>query len=128
MDQFERTKEQREQSWAKWRDLISEQQSGKRIAGFCRERSVREWQFHEWKKRLRETEALQFLELKARPAAESRQPAAALPIISPVSLSGQQMEIRLKRGFSFVVGPGFNTKQVRLRIWRLRSIWKQTAE
>ncbi|HLG95875.1 MAG TPA: hypothetical protein VKX49_06150 [Bryobacteraceae bacterium] len=107
-------KEQRKQSWAKWRDLISEQQQhGKSIAGLCGERGLREWQFHEWKKRLRETQASQFLELRVRPAAESRQPAAVLPIISPISLSGQQIEIRLNRGRSLVVGPGFDAQHLR---------------
>jgi hypothetical protein len=66
------------------------------------------WQFHEWKKRLRGTEASRFLELRVRPAAESRQPTAALPITSPVSLSDQQIEIRLKRGRSLVMEPGFD--------------------
>jgi hypothetical protein len=43
----------REQPRAKWCNLISEQQqSGKSIAGFCRERGLRAWQFYEWKKRL----------------------------------------------------------------------------
>ncbi len=57
---------------------------------------MRVWQFHKWKKRLRETGAAQFLEVKVRPAAvESRQAAAA---------SGQGIEIQLNRGRSLVVG------------------------
>jgi hypothetical protein len=81
--------EQREQLWAKWLDLISEQQqSGKSIAGFCRERGLRVWQFYEWKKRLREGEASQFFEVKVGLDAGSGRPAAA---------RGQAIEIRLKR-------------------------------
>jgi len=105
--------EQREQARAKWRDLISEQQqSGKSIAGFCRGRGLRAWQFYEWKKRLRETEASQFLEVRVRPAAESRQPAAA---------HDQAIEIRLNRGRSLVVEPGFDAHHLRALLSVLES-------
>lgn len=105
--------EQREQARAKWRDLISEQrQSGKSIAGFCRGRGLRAWQFYEWKKRLRETEASRFLEVRVRPAAESRQPAAG---------HDQGIEIRLNRGRSLVVEPGFDAHHLRALLAVLES-------
>lgn len=106
--------EQREQARAKWRDLISQQeQSGKSIAGFCRERSLRAWQFYEWKKRLRETEAPQFLEVRVRPAAaESRQPTGA---------HAQGIEIRLNHGRSLVVEPGFDAHHLRALLAVLES-------
>ncbi len=105
--------EQREQARAKWRDLISEQQqSGKSIAGFCRERGLRTWHFYEWKKRLSETEASQFLEVRVRPAAESRQPAA---------VHGQGIEIRLNHGRSLVVEPGFDAHHLRALLAVLES-------
>ncbi|MDT7817653.1 MAG: hypothetical protein QOJ51_1812 [Acidobacteriaceae bacterium] len=44
---------------AKWLELVSEQhQSGQSVAAFCSERGLRAWQFYEWKKRLRESEAV----------------------------------------------------------------------
>ena len=105
--------EQREQARAKWRDLISEQQqSGKSIAGFCRGRGLRAWQFYEWKKRLRETGASQFLEVRVRPAVESRQSAAA---------HDQAIEIRLNRGRSLVVEPGFDAHHLRALLAVLES-------
>ena len=105
--------EQREQARAKWRDLISEQQqSGKSIAGFCRGRGLRAWQFYEWKKRLRETEGPQFLEVRVRPAVESRQSAAA---------HDQAIEIRLNRGRSLVVEPGFDAHHLRALLAVLES-------
>ena len=105
--------EQREQGRAKWRDLISEQQqSGKSIAEFCRERGLRAWQFYEWKKRLKESEASQFLEVRVRPAAESREPAAA---------HGQGIEIRLNGGRSLVVERGFDAQHLRALLAVLES-------
>jgi len=69
--------------------LISEQQqSGKSIAGFCRERGLREWQFQEW-----------------------------------ISLSGQQIEIRLKGGRSLVVGSGFDAQH----LWALLAVLESEA-
>jgi hypothetical protein len=54
-------KEYSPEAWAKWRRLISEQrQSGKSVAVFCEERGLREWQYYEWKKRLREARTAQF--------------------------------------------------------------------
>lgn len=107
--------ERREQARAKWRDLIAEQQqSGKSIAGFCRGRGLRAWQFYEWKKRLRETEASQFLEVRVRPGAESRQPAAR---------HDQGIEIRLNRGRSLVVEPGFDAHH----LWALLAVLESEA-
>lgn len=103
----------REQPRAKWCDLISEQQqSGKSIAGFCRERGLRAWQFYEWKKRLSETEASQFLEVRVGPAAESKQPAPA---------HDQGIEIRLNHGRSLLVEPGFDAQHLRALLAVLES-------
>lgn len=105
--------EQREQARAKWRDLISEQQqSGKSIAGFCRGRGLRAWQFYEWKKRLRETGAAEFLEVGVRPAAKSKQPVAS---------HDQAIEIRLNRDRSLVVDPGFDAHHLRALLAVLES-------
>ena len=46
-------------------ELVSEQsQSGQTVAAFCRERGLRDSQFYEWKKRVREAEAAKFVEVK----------------------------------------------------------------
>jgi hypothetical protein len=40
---------------AKWRSLVSEQEeSGQRVAAFCRARGLSESLFHYWKKRLKQ--------------------------------------------------------------------------
>lgn len=102
--------EQREQARAKWRDLISEQQqSGKSIAGFCRGRGLRAWQFYEWKKRLKETAGSRFLEVRVRPAAEPGEP------------RDRAIEIRLNRGRSLVVEPGFDAHHLRALLAVLES-------
>ena|ERR1022692_1508712 len=41
--------QRREQAWAKWRDLVSEQeQSGQSVAAFCRDRELARSQFKLW--------------------------------------------------------------------------------
>src|ERR1700741_5425945 len=90
----------RADEWAKWRDVISEQQqSGKSVAAFCRERDLRDWQFYEWKKRLRESEAARFVEVEVKPVAKTTLPDA---------VHGQSIEVRLKGGRSLVVEAGFH--------------------
>ncbi len=46
--------QQHEKQRKRWRGMLLEQQaSGQSIVAFCRERGLREWQFYNWKKRLR---------------------------------------------------------------------------
>ena len=55
--------------WGKWRAIVSEQiASGQSVAAFCKERGVTSSQLFAWKKRLREAEKAQFVEVQARPA------------------------------------------------------------
>ena len=50
------------EEWAKWRGLVSEQiASGQTVAAFCRDRGLRDWQFYDWKKRVREAGASKFV-------------------------------------------------------------------
>jgi hypothetical protein len=91
--------------WGKWRGLISEQrQSGQKVAAFCRDRGLREWQFFAWKKRLREAEAAQFVEVEVRPAEAARRPTGE---------HGRGIEIRLSKGRSLMVEPGFDANHLR---------------
>ena len=99
----------RAEEWAKWCGLVFEQgQSGRSVATFCRECSLREWQFYEWKKRLRHAEAAQFVEV--RPAAEPVQSSAA---------GNHAIEVRLAGGRSLVVAPGFDAGHLRALLFVL---------
>lgn len=90
---------------AKWRQLVSEQQaSGKIVAEFCREREVPESQMFSWKKRLREAEAAKFVEVAVETTAETGEGSV---------VSGGAIEVRLSRGCSVVVEPGFDARHLR---------------
>ena len=94
--------QQKPEAWTQWRALISEQQrSGQSVAAFCRERGLRDGQFYDWKKRLRQREAEPFMAIQIA-AAET--PGAPLPA---APLSSVPIEIRLSRGWSVLVGPAF---------------------
>jgi hypothetical protein len=98
--------QRREQAWAKWRHLVSEQaQSGQSIAGFCRDRGLPGSHFFYWKKRLREAVAPQFVELQLAKASE--------PGVQAHPALGTSIEVRLSNGRSLIVGPGFDANHVR---------------
>jgi hypothetical protein len=94
----------KEEDLARWRGLVSEQvASGKSAALFCRDRGLRIWQFYEWKKRLRPTEAAPFI------AVEVASTEAASP--QPAPMSG--IELRHRRGWSVIVEPDFDASHLR---------------
>ena len=98
---------------AKWREVIFEQQqSGKSVAAYCQERGLRAWQFYEWKKRLRESEAAPFVEVEVKPVAKTTLPDA---------VHGQAIEVRLKGGRSLVVEAGFDAHHLRALLRVLES-------
>ena len=74
--------------WGKWRAIVSEQiASGQSVAAFCKERGVTSSQLFAWKKRLREAEKAQFVEVQVRPAEPlfdvvNRQQARAIEVSS----------------------------------------------
>ena len=93
------------EQWAKWRGLVSEQlSSGQTVAAFCRDRGIRDSQFYDWKKRVREGEAAKFVEVKVKASSEQREPA---PERYPA------IEIRLSNGRSLLVGPVFDASHLR---------------
>jgi hypothetical protein len=99
------------QAWAKWRKVVSEQAgSGQSVAAFCRERGVCAPLFFAWKKRLREAEAGEFVEVKL--AAAEREPRAGREAAIP----GAAIEIRLKNDRCLLVGPGFDANHLRARL------------
>lgn len=78
--------------------------SGQTMAAFCRDRGIRDSQFYDWKKRLRESEAAKFAEVKMKASCEQRTPA---PERYPA------IEIRLSKGRSILVEPGFDASHLR---------------
>ena len=99
-------RQRKSEAWAKWREIVAEQtQSGRGIAAFCRERGVKSGQFFAWKKRLREGEAAQFAAVEVVPDAEKKR--------AEPEMHGWSIEVRLGRGRSLVVEPGFDAYHLR---------------
>jgi transposase-like protein len=97
-------KQQRAELRAKWRELLSEQlSSGQTVAAFCRDRGIRDSQFYDWKKRVREGEGTKFVEVKVKASSEQRTPA---PERYPA------IEIRLSNGRSILVEPRFDASHL----------------
>jgi transposase-like protein len=98
-------KQLRVELWMKWRGVVSEQsQSGQTVAAFCRARGIRDSQFYDWKKRIREGESAKFVEVKLKEPSEQRTPA---PERYPA------IEIRLSKGRSILVERGFDASHLR---------------
>jgi hypothetical protein len=114
-----------EAALARWRVLVSDQTaSGKSVAAFCRERGLRDWQFYDWKKRLRRAAASPFLAVQVA-LKETPEP-APLPTPEPaVSETAQSagIELRHRRGWSLIVTPGFDTCHLR----RLLSVMERES-
>jgi hypothetical protein len=99
-------RQRKAEAWTKWRGLVAEQnQSGQSAGAFCRERGLRSGQFFAWKKRLRDTEAPKFVAVEVAPVRETKRAA-------PVLGSGA-IKVRLCRGRSLVVEPGFDAVHLR---------------
>lgn len=102
-------RQRKSEAWTKWRALVAEQnQSGHSVAAFCSERDLRSGQFFAWKKRLREAEAAQFVAVEVAPVAETKRPATVV--------HSRAIEVRLSRGRSLVVEPGFDAHHLRALI------------
>jgi transposase-like protein len=98
-------RQSRTEQRAKWRGLFLEQlSSGQTVAAFCRDRGIRDSQFYDWKKRIREGEAAKFVEVKVKPSSEQRRPT---PERYPA------IEIRLNKGRSLLIEPGFDASHLR---------------
>jgi hypothetical protein len=98
-------KQLRAELWTKWRGLVSEQsQSGQTVSAFCRDRGLRDSLFYDWKKRIREVEAAKFVEVKVKDSSEQKKP---VPEHYPA------IEVRLSKGRSLLVEPGFDASHLR---------------
>jgi hypothetical protein len=86
--------------------LVEEQnKSGQSVAVFCRERGLKSGQFFAWKKRLREPEAAKFVAVEVAPDTEAKRTGSAA--------HHGGIEVRLSRGRSLVVEPGFDAHHLR---------------
>ena len=93
------------ETWTKWRGLICEQgQSGQSVAAFCRDRGLRGSMFYKWKKRLEENDGAQFVEVKVVACGEAVRPGLA---------NSRAIEVRLNKGRSLAVEPGFDANHLR---------------
>ena len=93
------------ETWSRWRGLVTEQRdSGKSVAGFCRERGLPVSQMFAWRRRLREPEVAQFVEIDVKPCSES---------LHVVPVGSAAIEVRLARGRSLMVEPGFDVHHLR---------------
>jgi hypothetical protein len=91
---------------ANWHSLISEQkQSGQSVAAFCRARGLPEPRFYYWKKRLRDAERPQFVELQLAKVPLSLRHSHSAP--------GPAIEVRLGKGRSLMVPPDFDASHLR---------------
>lgn len=90
---------------AKWRGLVSEQeQSGKTVAEFCRERGIARSKLYLWRQRCVGAKAASgFVRLRVARAAEAER----------VATAGKGIAVRLAGGRSLVVEPGFDACHLR---------------
>jgi len=95
--------QRREQAWAKWRDLVAEQeQSGLSVAAFCRDRELAQSRLTYWKRRVREAVKAPFVEVQlAEPRVQAR------------ALGSTTIEVRLKNGRSLMVAARFDARHLR---------------
>lgn len=109
--------QQHEEQRKQWRELFAAQkESGQSIVAFCRERGLREWQFHEWKKRLHpKTESFVAVEVVASQPTVVTVPLPANP--------STPLEVRLRSGRSVLVGSDFEASHLR----RLLHVLEQEA-
>ena len=96
-------KQEKSEAWAKWGRLVAEQgTSGQTVSRFCIDRGLSTGQFYAWKKRLRDGEGANFVALELSPMLEAKWPSIRRAI-----------EVKLERGRSLVVEPGFDPHHLR---------------
>ena len=98
---------------AKWRGLISEQeQSGKTVAEFCRDRGIAASKLYSWKRRCVGDKATSgFVRLRAAPAVKTE----------PFAKARRGIEVRLLGGRSLMVESGFDASLLRALLAVLES-------
>ncbi len=98
----------KEEERARWRGWLAKQKaSGQSVTVFCRERGLREWQFYEWKKRLRPSPTEPFVAVEV---IASKPTMVTAPLTSE---PGASLEVRLRSGRSVLVEPDFAADHLR---------------
>jgi len=90
-----------------WSRLIAEQEaSGQTARRFCRERGIGEYSFYKWRRRLRQTDAVQFALLETAPA----------PAASP----DYMLELLLRNGERLRIGSHVDATTLRMVLAAVR--------
>jgi macrodomain Ter protein organizer (MatP/YcbG family) len=101
---------ERKKAWTKWRKLVNRQsKSGESVTAYCQARGLSAPQFFYWKKKLRELEANQFVEVKM---VSSRMPPEA---------AGAGIEVRLRNDIRLQVPRGFDADHLQALLVVLES-------
>jgi hypothetical protein len=91
------------ETYSKWHGLISEQHdSGQSVRAFCQGRGLTTSQFFAWKKRLRESGAEQFVEVRLERSS-----------VVPPKAHSVAIEVQLAEGRRIRVEPGFDPDHLR---------------
>jgi len=98
------------EAWARRQKLVAEQgRSGLSVAAFCRERKLCAPYFFAWKKRLNQAGAERFVPVRIVDAGGA------------VSAGRQAIELRLSRGCSLMVEPGFDAADLLVLVTTLET-------
>jgi hypothetical protein len=98
-------REQRRRYWSK---LIAEQEaSGQKARPFCRERGIGEYSFYKWRRRLRQSDTVQFALLETAPAA--------------ITIPDSALELVLGNGERLRIANGVDAATLRLVLGAVRS-------
>ncbi len=98
----------REQQRRYWSKLIAEQEaSGQKARPFCRERGIGEYSFYRWRRRLRQTDTVEFALLETVPAA--------------IAVPDSALELVLGNGERLRIANGVDAATLRLVLDAVRS-------
>ena len=98
----------REQRRKYWSQLIAEQEaSGQKARPFCRERGIGEYSFYKWRRRLRQSDTVQFALLQTAPAA--------------ITIPDSVLEFVLRNGERLRIANGVDAATLRLVLGAVRS-------
>ncbi len=98
----------REQRRKYWSTLIAEQEaSGQKARPFCRERGIGEYSFYKWRRRLRQSDTVQFALLETAPDA--------------IPIPDSALELVLRNGERLRIANGVDAATLRLVLGAVRS-------
>ncbi len=98
----------REQQRRYWSKLIAEQEgSGEKARPFCRKHGISQWSFYKWRRRLRQTERVEFALLETVPTASAT--------------SDSTLELMLRNGERLRISSGVDAATLRVVLDAVRS-------